>query len=320
MGLEWFFDLVYPSASSDSAIIKSMRPFLALALLFAATLPAQSLQDSLRARIAGFDGTVSLYAKNLDTGESVGIRQAEPVRTASTIKLPILLAVFDQVAAGKAKWTEPLTISARDKVSGSGIIGTELSDGVQLPLQDVVHLMIVLSDNSATNMILERFTADTVNAYLDKIGLKTTRSMRKVRGDGPDLKAAEGLSAAGKLPENQKYGIGRSTPLDMVSILEKLDRGEIVSPEASREILAILKRCHDETGVRRRLGDVPIANKTGALDALRSDVALVWSKGGRIAMAITVDGMPKADYSPDNVGSLLIGDLARMLVDGLARH
>ena len=297
-----------------------MRPSVALTLLFAATLPAQSLLEPLRTRIANFDGTVSLFAKNLDTGESVGIRQAEPVRTASTIKLPILLAVFDQVAAGKAKWTEPLTIAARDKVSGSGIIGTELSDGVQLPLQDVVHLMIVLSDNSATNMILERFTADALNAYLDKIGLKTTRSMRKVRGDGSDLKAAEGWSAAGKLPENQKYGIGRSTPIDMVSILERLERGEIVSPEASREILAILKRCHDDTGVRRRLGDVPIANKTGALDALRSDVALVYAKGGRIAMAITVDGMPKVDYSPDNVGSLLIADLARMLVDGLARH
>ena len=101
------------------------------------------------------------------------------MRTASTIKLPILLAVFDQVAAGKAKWTEPLTVTPQEKVSGSGIIGTELSDGVQLPLRDVVHLMIVLSDNSATNMVLERFTADAVNAYLDKIGIKTTRSMRK---------------------------------------------------------------------------------------------------------------------------------------------
>ena len=216
------------------AIINSMRTSAALALVFAAALPAQSLAGRSRARIGNFEGTVSLYAKNLDTGESAGIRQAEPVRTASTIKLPILLAVFDQVAAGKAKWTEPLTVTARDKVSGSGIIGSELSDGVQLPLRDVVHLMIVLSDNSATNMILERFTADAVNAYLDKIGIKTTRSMRKVRGDGAELKAAEGWSAAGKLPENQKYGLGVSSPRDMVSILEKLERGEIVSPEASQ--------------------------------------------------------------------------------------
>jgi beta-lactamase class A len=297
-----------------------MRTSAAIALAFAATLPAQSLQDALRSRIGDFQGTVSLYAKNLDTGDTVGIRPAEPVRTASTIKLPILLAVFDQVSAGKAKWTEPLTITPQDKVSGSGVIGSELSDGVQLLLRDVVHLMIVLSDNSATNMILERFTADAVNAYLDKIGIKTTRSMRKVRGDGTQLKAAEGFSAAGRLPENQKYGLGVSTPRDMVSILEKLEHGEIVSPDASREILAILKRCQDSTGVRRRLPGVSIANKTGALDALRSEVALVYSKGGRIAMAITVDDMPKPDWSPDNPGSLLIADLARILVDGLARH
>ena len=297
-----------------------MRNSTALALAFAATLPAQSLQDALRSRIGDFQGTVSLYAKNLDTGDSMGIRPTDPVRTASTIKLPILLAVFDQVAAGKAKWTEPLTINPQDKVSGSGVIGSELSDGVQLPLRDVVHLMIVLSDNSATNMVLERFTADAVNAYLDKIGIKTTRSMRKVRGDGSQLKTAEGFSAAGKLPENQKYGIGVSTPRDMVSILEKLEHGEIVSPEASKEILAVLKRCQDGTGVRRRLPGVSIANKTGALDALRSEVALVYSNGGRIAMAITVDDMPKPDWSPDNPGSLLIADLARILVDGLARH
>jgi hypothetical protein len=119
--------------------------------------------------------------------------------------------------------------------------------------------------------------------------------------------------------ENQKYGLGVSTPRDMVSILEKLEHGEIVSPDASKEILSILKRCRDDTGVRRRLSGVTIANKTGALDALRSDVALVYSKGGRIAMAITVDDMPKADWSPDNAGSVLIADLARILVDGLAR-
>jgi beta-lactamase class A len=297
-----------------------MRTFVPMVLLFTAALPAQQpLQDAVRERIGNFQGTVSLYAKNLDTGAAVGIRETMPVRTASTIKLPILLAVTDQVAAGKAKWTELLTITPQDKVSGSGVIGAELSDGVQLPLRDVVHLMIVLSDNSATNMILERFTADAVNAYLDKIGIKTTRSMRKVRGDGTQLKAAEGWSAAGKLPENQKYGLGVSTPRDMVTILEKLEHGEIVNPEASKEILGVLKRCQDSTGVRRKLSGVSIANKTGALDALRSEVALVYAKGGRIAMAITVDDMPKIDYTPDNAGSLLIADLARILVDGLAR-
>ena len=180
--------------------------------------------------------------------------------------------------------------------------------------------MIVLSDNTATNMVLERFTADAVNAYLDKLGIKTTRSMRKIRGDGNRSKRRGGYSAAGKLPENQKYGLGVSTPHDMVMILEKLERGEIVSPDASKEILEILRRCQDGNGIRRRFGDVKVANKTGALDALRSDVGIVYSPGGRIAMAITVDGIPKPDWSPDNPGLLMIADLAKLLVEGLAKH
>src|SRR5947209_15455565 len=222
-------------------------------LLLPVLLHAATLEESLRARIGDFPGAVSLYAKNLDSGATIGIHDGDPVRTASTIKLPILLSVFDAVARGQAKWTEPLTVTAAEKVSGSGIIGSEISDGVQLPLRDVVNLMIVLSDNTATNMVLERFTADAVNAYLDKIGIKTTRSMRKVRGDGNQLKDAAGFSAAGKLPENQKYGLGVSTPRDMVTILEKLEHGEIVNAESSKEILAIMKRCQDGTGVRRKL-------------------------------------------------------------------
>ena len=291
-----------------------MRATALLIPAFVATLSAQPLQNAIRERIAGFPGTVSLYAKNLDTGTAFGIRETDPVRTASTIKVPIMLAVFDAVARGQAKWEEPLTLTAQEQVAGSGELGVEFSTGDQLPVRDVLHLMIVLSDNTATNMILERFTADAVNAYLDKLGIKTTRSMRKVMGSGP----AAGISAAGKLPENRKYGLGVSTPRDMVTILERLDRGGIVSPEASREMLAILKRNQDNTGITRHLMEFPVAHKTGALDALRSDVGIVYSKTGRIAMAITVDGMTKPDWSPDNPGSLLIADLAKMLVDGLA--
>ncbi|MBS1858627.1 MAG: serine hydrolase [Acidobacteria bacterium] len=291
----------------------------AVSMLVCGAVSAQTWQEAAKTRIAAFPGEVSLYAKNLDTGAAFGIRENDPVRTASTIKLPVLCAVHDLVSAGKAKWTDLMTVRAADKVSGSGIIGSEISDGVELPLRDVTNLMMVLSDNTATNMVLERFTADAVNAYLDRIGIRTTRSMRKVRGDGTVLKEAEGWSAAGRLPENQKYGIGRSTPRDMVTILERLDKGEIVSPRDSAEVLEVMKRCQDSDGVRRKLQGVIIANKTGALDALRSEVALVYSKGGKIAIAITVDGMAKPDWSPDNPGSLLIAGLAPMLVEGLAK-
>lgn len=289
-----------------------MRRLLAF-LLLAISINAQPLEKAVRARIAELPATVSLYAKNLDTGATFGIRESDPVRTASTIKLPIMMAVFDAVAHGQAKFDEQLTIAPQEKVSGTGVLGTEFSDNVQIPLRDVMHLMIVLSDNTATNMILQRFSADAVNAYLDRIGIRNTRSMRKILGSGP----ARGVSAAGKLPENAKYGIGKSTPLDMVTMLERIERGDVVSAEASKEMIAVLKRNQDNTGIARRFDGTPIAHKTGALDALRADVGIVYAKTGRVAMAIYVDGMAKPDWSPDNAGSVMIADLAKMLVEGL---
>ncbi len=286
---------------------------LVLFVILAASCGAQSLEKAVRERIAELPAAVSVYAKNLDSGATFGIRELEPVRTASTIKLAIMMTVFDAVAHGQAKFDEPLTITPREKVTGSGVLGTEFSDNVQLPLRDVLHLMIVMSDNTATNMILERFSADAVNAYLDRIGIKTTRSMRKILGTGP----AQGLSAAGKLPENAKYGIGKSSPLDMATMLERIERGEIVSTEGSKEMIAVLKRNQDNTGIARRLNGIPVAHKTGALDALRADVGIVYGKTGRVVMASYVDGIAKPDWSPDNAGSVLIADVAKMLADGL---
>ncbi|HNY42060.1 MAG TPA: class A beta-lactamase-related serine hydrolase [Bryobacteraceae bacterium] len=261
---------------------------------------------------------VYVYAKNLDTGAIIAWRQDEGVRTASTIKLPILAALYDKVAKGEVRWDETLLLTKAGKISGSGVLN-ELSDGVRLPIRDVSNLMIVVSDNTATNLILDRITADAVNAYLDTIGLTRTRSLRKVRGDGTDLKQASGWSKAGLVKENERFGLGVSTSREMVQLVEMLALGKIVSPDASKGILATLDRQRYKDGIGRRLGDLPVASKSGGLDALRSDVALVTTPKGRIAMAITVDGLKKIDYSADNAGQILIADLARQIVDELVR-
>ena len=220
-----------------------MRLFPAFLLL--APLFAGQVED----RIAGFPGTVYIYAKNLDTGKTFGLRENERVRTASTIKLPIMAALFAAVEKGSVKWSEPITLRDDDKVSGSGVLH-EFSDGVKLPIQDVMHLMIVLSDNTATNLIIDRITADAVNDEMDRLGLKNTRSNRKVRGDGNQLKAPSGWSKAGKLPENEKFGLGVSTPREMVTLLEKIEKGEVVSAAASKEMIAVLKRQQDNDCIR----------------------------------------------------------------------
>jgi beta-lactamase class A len=265
-------------------------------------------------------GTVSLYAKNLDTGETFGIREDERVRTASTIKLPIMVGVFQAVAEGKAKFTDTIELTQDDKVSGSGVL-REFSNGLKVPIKDLVHLMIVVSDNTATNLLLDRFSADYVNAYISKIGMEKTRSLRKILGDGRNLKPnPSGHSKEGKLEEFRRFGIGVATPREMVMLLEKLEKGEVVSAEASKEMIAILRRQQDDGGMQRRLSD-PVASKSGALDRLRSDVGIVYTKsGGRIAMALTVDDLPQGSgYKPENPGLLCLADLSVALVGSLSK-
>lgn len=289
------------------------RNFLALP---AALAPAAELDEAVQREIRGCEGTVCLYARNLGTGAAYGVRENERVRTASTIKLPIMAATFAKVRAGEAKWDEPILLRDEDKVSGSGVLH-EFSGGLKLPLRDLVHLMIVVSDNTATNLVLDRISADAVNEYLDKLGLKETRSLRKVRGDGTQLKAPSGWSKAGLVEENKKYGLGVSTAREMVELLAKLDRGEVGAAEDSREMLAILERQQFKDGIGRKLERYKVASKSGSLDALRSDVGIVTTPKGKVAMAVTVDGLKEVDYTEDNAGLLLIARLAPLLVTGL---
>lgn len=289
------------------------RAFLSLPALAAA--PA-ALPDRIRKAITGFDAEVLFYARHLGTGAALGWRENERVRTASTIKLPIMAAAFHKVRAGEARWDEPIELREQDKVSGSGVL-RELSPGVKLPLIDLVRLMIVVSDNTATNLVLDRISADAVNDFLDTLGLRQTRALRKVRGDGADLKAPSGWSRAGLLEENRRFGLGVSTSREMVELLALLDQGKVVSPEDSREMLAILERQQYKDGIGRRLARFRVASKSGALDALRSDVGIVTTPKGKVAMAITVDGMKRVDWTEDNPGLLLIARLARMLAEEL---
>ncbi len=275
------------------------------------------LNERINAKLHGFDGVVSLYAKNLETGKSYELKGDSPVRTASTIKLAIMVECFAEAAEGKLNLSEPIKITEDEKVSGSGIV-QELSTGDQLPIRDMVDLMIVLSDNTATNLLLNRIGGNAVNTRMAQLGLVQTRVMRKILGDGNKLKSTpSGITEEGAKPENKKWGIGRASPREMVTILEKLYRGELVSKAASDEMLTILKHQRDRNGMGRDMKDTEIASKSGALDHLRSDVGIIYSKQGPIAMAITIDNIPEVNWSSDNPALLLLSSLSEILVDEL---
>ncbi len=270
-----------------------------------------TFEEKINAEIVNFKGKAWIYAKNLDTGKDYSLRADEQVRTASTIKLPIMTEVFRQVEQGKIKWTDEITLTKQNKQGGSGILG-EFSEGSKIDLKALTNLMIVVSDNTATNLIIDKVTADSVNDFLDTLGLKQTRSLRKIGGGGDSKAVAD--------PFYKLFGIGVSSPKDMVKLLEMLEKGAVVSKEASAEMLNILKRQQYKEAIGRNLPDtIPSASKSGALDRLRSDVGIIYTRRGRIAMAITVDDMSEVQYVSDNSGLLLIWRLSQILQDGLGK-
>jgi len=280
---------------------------------FAQTNPPAAnavLDQRVRADLAQFKGKVNLFAKNLDTGAMYELGGDVRVPTASTIKIAIMVEAFARVTEGKAKWTDELVLTKEKKVGGAGIL-PEFGDGLRLTLRDGVTLMMVLSDNTATNLVIDVLTADAINMRMESLGFKETRLMRRVFGGGE--------STEGKKEENKRFGLGRTTPREMVMILEKLERGELISPAASKEMLELMKREQGTNGIWRRQWRVPRATKSGALDALRSNVGLIYHPRGRIALAITCYEMPEVNWTVDNPALLLMSRLSETLLDGLGK-
>ena len=268
------------------------------------------LDEQVKNLVGAFKGKVSLYAKNLDTGETYALNADERVKTASTIKIAVMIEAFARVTEGKAKWTDEVVLTKEKKVSGSGVL-SELSDNLHLTLRDVVNLMMILSDNTATNLVLDVLTTDAVNTRMESLGFKQIKINRKVMGGGDSM--------AGKDPENKKYGLGFATPHEMVQIMEKLERGEIISPAASKEMLDLMKREQARYAIGRSLWEAPMASKYGALDRLRSAVGIIYTKKGKIAMAISCDDMPDIMWSVDNPAYVLMSQLSEVLVNGLGK-
>ena len=270
----------------------------------------EALDKQVRAEISQFNGKVSLFAKNLETGTVYELGGDERVQTASTIKLAIMIEAFARVAEGKAKWTDELTLSKERKVGGSGILPV-FGEGLRLTFRDAVTLMMILSDNTATNLIIDVLTADAINGRMESLGMKETRLMRRVFGGGE--------SAEGKKEENKRFGLGRTTAREMVMLVEKLERGEIISPAASKEMIDLMKREQGTNGIWRNQWRIPKATKSGALDALRSNVGILYDPRGRIAMAITCSEMPSVIWTVDNPGLLLMSRLSEIITEELEK-
>ena len=286
-----------------------MRPLALVAVLLIPAL-ARSDEKSLEARIAplakAHKGTVAVAVKNLKTGEEFYLSADEVMPTASLIKLPIMVEAYWQAAEGKLKLDATLSLRKEDKVQGSGVLTNHFSDGATFPLKDAVRLMIVFSDNTATNMVLDQIGLPDTNARMTKLGLVETRINAKVFRADTRIDQERG----------KKYGLGSTTAREMVRLLELIESGKVVSATACKEMLGHLRACDDREKMTRFLpAGTRVAHKTGSVNTSKTDAGIIYTKGGPVAVCVLTDRNEDQRWTADNAAQVLIGKIAREVFD-----
>ena len=269
--------------------------------------PAPGLEARITPLVKAHKGRVAVAVKNLKTGEEFSLNADEVMPTASLIKLPVMVEVYCQAAEGKVKLDTTLTLTKDDKVPGSGILTSHFSDGATFPLKDAVRLMIVFSDNTATNMVLDQIGIASTNGQMEKFGLKETRINAKVFKGGTTSVSPE---------RTKKYGLGSTTAREMVQLLELLEAGKAAPPEACQEMLKHLQACDDKEKMTRFLpAGTGVAHKTGSVNAGKTDAGIISTKGGPVALCVLTDGNEDQRWTADNAAQILIGKIARAVYD-----
>ncbi len=246
-------------------------------------------------------GTLHFAVKDLQNGDMAVWNSSHKCKTASVIKLPILAHVAYCVREGSLTWEEPLTLTDAEKVDGSGVL-TQLTAGLQLSLRDVCALMTIVSDNTATNMVIEHVGVDAINARMRSFNLPITTCFRKAYS--PDTEASK------------EYGLGVTTPEEMLRLLVRLADNESGDESTNKDILNILAGQFYRDAIPRLLpADWKYMGKTGAIDAVRNDVGLVESgDGNRYALALFCQNLPVVQWTADNPGLLALAKLTHRLL------
>lgn len=273
-----------------------------LLLLLQTATSAEELADVVQPLIDSHKGDVAVKIKDLATGETFEYHADKTMPTASLIKFPLMIASFQEFEEGNVTPEAMVELDEKDKVPGSGVLTSHFSDGAKMPLRDAIRLMIVYSDNTATNLVARKVGLDKTAKLMEKLGYPETK-----------LHSYTFNRPSSLFPERSvKYGLGSTTPADMVSLLEKLWKKELVSKDASERMLTNLYACADKSTFPRYLPDVKIAHKTGATELIRTDAGLMeLPQGGPIAMCVMTNENEDQSWSPNNEGDVLCSKIAQ---------
>lgn len=265
-----------------------------------------TLEKRIEAEIKSYDGKMGIYLDDFH-GNVIAVNENEPFETASTIKTYILACLFDQVEKGNKSLEDQIQYRPEHVVDGSGVLAA-LEPGAFFRVKDAATLMIIVSDNIATNMMIDYLGIDTINACIKKLGCQDTVLYNPLHFEQYDK-------------------LGTSTPKDYASIFKRLVKGELISPKADAAMLEIFKKQHYNSMITK---DFPpfymdsdntddvllcVASKSGSMNACRNDGGVVFTPYGPYIIVMFHKEFSDAMYYPGHPATVFGAKVSRMILD-----
>jgi beta-lactamase class A len=273
----------------------------------------QSTAPATIRRIASsFSGTLGLAARDFDTGEEVLLNADVVFPTASMIKIAILLELFRQREAGKLELDEMLTVRPRDKTAGSGLL-ENMGQSVTLSVHDLAVLMNTISDNTATNLLIDRLGLARINRAIRDAGMTRTRLFRKIAFD---------KQRRLKYPQ-----FAAGTPRDFMTLMSNLYAGRLLSDENTQAMLNIMRVQKYMGNLTRYIPFNPwarasqdwVASKTGSILGVRNETGILHTRRGAHVISVMTKGCKDKKWTADNEGTLAVAEVSRGIYDHFYR-
>jgi beta-lactamase class A len=249
-----------------------------------APTPLQRLKASIERTTTSINAAWGIYMKSLETGEEIALNADAEMETMSTIKIPLMTEVFEQIKAGKFALTDNYTYAEADMRGGTGVIRS-LAPGAVLTVKDLITLMVIVSDNTATDVLYRMVGGPAVvNTRMAALGLQKTRAQTLAAPWFDALRAAPSPEA---FYREGKHPFGLTTPREMAALLEKMERGTLVDKPSSDLMLQIMRGQLYRTRIPRFLSGYRIPHKTGDfLPFVGDDVGVLEAPGRTIVLTI----------------------------------
>ena len=285
--------------------IRVVFGLLLIALCLVRVQGAETLDDKLLPLLRAHEGKIACAVKNLKTGEAFAFNENVPMPTASLIKLPIMVEAYRQAEAGKIDLQKLITLREEDKVPGSGILTPHFSAGASLPLVDAIHLMIVYSDNTATNLVLDQIGLPATNAAMESLKLPHTKVHSQVFRGTTSI-----------LPERSKeFGLGSTTANEMVSLLALLDAGKVANEESTKAMQKHLAACEDKRISRHFSPEIRVLQKTGSVSGVRTAAGIIELPSGNVALCVLTSENKDRRWAASNAAEVLTSNLGKIVLE-----